>query len=501
MSWLDAIRRLLGISGSDRDSPKSRQPQPSGQAKQETASTSPQGLDRQVSKKRTQHSLYTGDMTQFPSTSSMSPKLSLTIGLDFGTAFTKVVIGEARTCYAVPFEIKNPGNPYLLPCVLYIDHSGMCALQPLGEGDEAITDLKMKLLNGPEERLDLVRIVAFIALILRQTRLWLFETKGSTYERSQLDWYINVGVPTDSYHQEDLVKTYHDIVMAAWAVSIIPGPISTHLADEIFSYVLNGKYVFPGDFAGPRDRLIHEEAFGLFPEFVAQIVGYVRSTLRKPDLHLMVDVGAGTVDISIFNIYESDGEDLFPIFAKAVKPFGTHYLIKNRNLRLQDGEKYKWSVQDRTPSQTEFSQTVRIPLKQLMVIDNDFIKQLGSVVRDLLKYTKESRYPLSPRWQDGIPTFLCGGGANVDVYCELIKRFENRNQAYKVRVEKLPQPQRLIAPQLPENSYNRLSVAYGLSHNAMDIGRIIQANEIEDDHLLHSGSDLILRRFISKDDV
>ena len=371
----------------------------------------------------------------------------------------------------------------------------------MGEGGQAVTDMKMKLLDGTAEHQDLVRIVAFMALILRHTRLWLFKNQWTTYAGQYLDWFVNVGVPTDSYHHEALVKTYHNIVMVAWALSVTPDLVSIHAANELFSCVPNGRYVLPEKFASLRERLIHEEAFGLFPEFVAQIAGYVRSSLRKPDLHLIVDVGAGTVDISIFNVYESEGDDIFPIFAKAVKLLGTHFLMVNRNSRIPTGAKVKWSVQDRTPSQTEFSQASRIQLKQLTVIDNDFIKQLGTAVRDLLKYTKEFRYPCSPHWQDGIPTFLCGGGASVDVYSEIIRRFENNNHAYKVRVEKLPQPQRLNAPEMPENSYTRLSVAYGLSHNAMDIGRIIPANDISDDRTPPRDSDPFSGKYVSKDDI
>jgi hypothetical protein len=174
--------------------------------------------------------------------------------------------------------------------------------------------------------------------------------------------------------------------------------------------------------------------------------------------------------------------------------------MENRKSKLPPGKKVKWVVQNRTPSQREFSDMTRLPLDRLKGIDNDFTNQIGIAVRDLLKYTKECRYRRSPRWQDGVPTFLCGGGGKVDVYSDVIGRFQNSNHAYRVKIERLPQPQHLTAPELPENSYDRLSVAYGLSQNALDIGRIIQANEIEDDHPAVAPSDP-LQRFVSKDDV
>lgn len=504
MSWIDAIRHLLGVRSSD-DETSSSTPKPlekPAQAKTEHKKLSAlSGSDQQSRKKENRSPLLTGDMTQFPATSSLSPKQLLTIGLDFGTAFTKVVIGETRTSYAVPFGLKSSENPYLLPCILYIDDSGTCALQPLGNSFNAISDLKMKLLDGTAAEQDLIKMVAFIALVFRHTRLWLFDKHRTTYEGRSLDWNVNVGVPTDSYHQEQLVKTYQRITKSAWALSVIPDAVSIHAANQIFTSVSNGSYLLPERFAGLGERLIHKDAFGLFPEFVAQVAGYVRSPLRKSDLHMMVDVGAGTVDISIFNVHEADGDDIFPIFAKAVKPFGTHFLMKHRENKLPSGVNVKWSVHDRTPSQGEFLQKVNIPMKQLNEIDNNFTMDIGSTVRDLLKHTKEKRYPRSPRWQCGVPTFLCGGGGKVDVYSELIGRFENSNHTYKIKIEKLPQPQRLSAPLLPDNSYDRLSVAYGLSHNAMDIGSIIQASEVKDCNIYLQDRDPYADNFVSMDDV
>jgi len=120
MSWLDAIRRLLGLRRSDEASSSTPKPlEKPAQAKTENKKTL-SGSDQQSKEKGNRFPLFTGDMTQFPDTSSHSPKQLLTIGLDFGTAFTKVVIGETRTSYAVSFKCQNLENPYLLPCVLYI---------------------------------------------------------------------------------------------------------------------------------------------------------------------------------------------------------------------------------------------------------------------------------------------------------------------------------------------------------------------------------------------
>ena len=110
-----------------------------------------------------------------------------------------------------------------------------------------------------------------------------------------------------------------------------------------------------------------------------------------------------------------------------------------------------------------------------------FSIEVGKVLRQQVQYTKECRYPTSPKWQEGVPTFLCGGGGKVDFYRKLIKEIEsNKNHYYKIKLQRLPKPERLQGSGLVEDEFELLSVAYGLSFNALDIGQIIRANEIED---------------------
>ena len=49
--------------------------------------------------------------------------------------------------------------------------------------------------------------------------------------------------------------------------------------------------------------IIEDDEISLFPEFLAQIAGYVRSPGRQADLHMLVDVGAGTMDATTFNVH------------------------------------------------------------------------------------------------------------------------------------------------------------------------------------------------------
>ena len=66
-------------------------------------------------------------------------------------------------------------------------------------------------------------------------------THEKIYENRNLDWYVNVGLPTESYHDEKLVTEYRIIVMAAWALSILPEHVSISKAKDFFLISLCNK--------------------------------------------------------------------------------------------------------------------------------------------------------------------------------------------------------------------------------------------------------------------
>ena len=73
-----------------------------------------------------------------------------------------------------------------------------------------------------------------------------------------------------------------------------------------------------------------------FPEFVAQISSYRQSPQRRRDLHLLVDVGAGTVDIVTFHVWEPEETDCYSILEAAVEKLGTHMLLGYRAFQETD---------------------------------------------------------------------------------------------------------------------------------------------------------------------
>lgn len=368
--------------------------------------------------------------TQF-SNETFAERRQVIIGLDFGTAFTKVVIGDVARAYAVPFSCYNSeDNPFLLPGVFSEEACGKISLGA-HPGTRVHDNLKMPLLDGDKGRLTQLKIVAFLALVLRHSRKWFLDHHEGTFGRSTLEWCVNIGMPTAQYHDVGLTEFYKRIVGIAWASSITPGDLSLRIIEEKTDSV-------KADVARIDVAMI--------PEFVAQVNSYVKSPLRQRDLHLLIDVGAGTLDVVAFIVHENESGDVFPILAKSVTKFGVQFLPESQNDRVF------------------------------------FRRDIFREIRLITEFVKKNKYGayFDRNRKNSLPFFLTGGGSNMEFYSSIARTMVNRETPCPAVRLMLPVPDRLIANGLPPDQYHRLSVAYGLSFDAFDIGQIVLEHEVAD---------------------
>lgn len=398
-------------------------------------------------------------------------KQQLIIGLDFGTAFTKVMIGEQRVKRAVPFnDYVSNGNPYLLPSILSVNKDdGTCKLGFPGIDEYSIEDLKIELINHNFNKEVKTRCAAFLSLVLRHARDWVLKAHKEMYRNREIVWYVNTGVPTASYEDEKLTVVYKKIVRAAWIASFLPEEtVSLARVRDCFDSA-NGQSL-------PDDRM------NIFPEFAVQLMGYIESRQRQEGLlHVLVDIGAGTLDLAVFNVHRSPAEEYeFPVFTKSVQPLGTQFLIRNR---LEDHSELGWkpSPYESVPLATEFEERLSLGSSdELKEIDKQFEEKIADLIREKLTYTENKRVSKKDRMWDknGAPTFLCGGGARVDFYKKMFFRFAQLPRPpLKMRLRSLAQPKDLDAEGV---EYDRLSVAYGLSLDPDNIAKIIKSQDIGD---------------------
>ena len=419
------------------------------------------------------------ERTQVTETPLGNPRIQIVVGLDFGTSFTKVVVGESRIHYAVPFgEFSLRNNPYLLPsAVSVLGDDGKCVLGVFENATQVFDDLKMPLIDRNFGGQVQLQAVAFLALVFRYVRSWFFNTHGGTYKNREIQWFVNIGLPTDSFDDDDLTEIFLNITRAAWSSSVERGPIS--MARCAYKLSAGNKQIKRST-ERHLDRLLPDDRINAFPEFAAQLTGYTRSPRHQKDLHAMIDIGGGTVDVTVFNVVQRQEEDRFPIFARTVQPLGPRYLVRQRFEELGVGNTVEVSPFDDFPGNKEFADLCRTSVGRLADIDKPFQRRILECIGGPLLLTKKRRYPNSKHWMSGIPTFFCGGAASSEFYMKLLEWFMERDHPLKLAPTELPEPEDFSADLREDAPYSRLALAYGLSFDPFDIGEVIRMNEIDD---------------------
>lgn len=415
---------------------------------------------------------------------------SLVMGIDFGTAYSKVCIGDAVAAYPVCFYPGSAGvERYLLPGLLAADRDGLCHLGERPDRAHLFENLKLPILEGRTTDEDQARAIAFLALIMRYSRTWLLAEHGDIYRGVRIDWAVNIGLPTDSWNDRELTSQYHGMALVAWLLSVEETPVSMRRARELVGRMKDARMLL-----SQHERGLDLESINVVPEFAGQVASYIRSPQRNRDLHVMVDVGAGTVDISTFNVHDDNvsGSDVLPVFAARVVRLGTHYLMA---CRLYQAAEVTWSDTLAIPSAAVLARELGCEEGVLQARDEVFCTEVAGTLRQVLHYTKRERYRLSPHWSSGIPTFLCGGGGSVSVYRQAVSM-----SGFPLQPVVLGKPSRLKARDVDDLGFGRLSIAYGLSFGFEDLGNLRPAGEVPDDVPVEPGRDMS-DDFVSKDRV
>jgi hypothetical protein len=437
-----------------------------------------------------------GHRTQLHDGNNNLPRIQLILGIDFGTAFTKIVIAETRVRYAVPVGDINGYSGFCLPCSLYSDSKGNILFKSNSRCKTKLSNLKMPLIEGCYSHQDLESITAYLAKVMQSVRAWFFEKYASVYKGKLLDWNINIGLPTENFHDTKMVGLYQRVVGAAWHLSTQDSEITLDGALSSLNLIYEHTFSEFEEFE-EFGRLIHPDQINCFPEFVALVSGYVRSPQREKDLHALVDVGAGTADVTVFNVHrDSFDEDIYPIFAKNIGSLGTYFLLQHRNTLLNSRAEIDPTAP--VPDDQTFSARFDMDEDNLAEIDKDFCTKFRTLVAKELRKVKIKRYPRSPRWKEGVPCFLCGGGGNVSLYRKVLEQLTAPDFQFRIKLCELPNPADLEGLDNSVHSFDRLLVAYGLSNDPFDIGKIIKSQDVPDDEPVSSKINYE-SRYVSKD--
>ena len=421
--------------------------------------------------------------TQFPG--STGDVIPLVVGLDLGTSCTKAVVrspfafGSRATAVRWRGEIAE--SPYLLPTVLYETSVGF-DLERCDAVRRTHTRLKIDLMDNPGSPETRVRAAAYLGMALRAVRRWFLDSQQEAYGQARLRWALNLGIPSAGYDDERVREAFSAVASAAWRLSLRPAPPTLNEADDAFTDAERG-----------IDSL---EQVDVVPEIAAEVVGYARSKHRQEGLHVMVDVGASTIDICGFVLHPANGEDgdQYHLLTALVRRLGLHvlHLRRTRAVKVAGGRLCPGvaaapspvgAIPDRGRSYVDHPEQ-RL-CSQLDGIDERYMEECKNAIITVLMALRKRRDPLSTHWKAGLPLFVGGGGGRFRLVADALSRshewlVNNLVDARGINRKSLPALRTLSNSDIPEEMTGRLDVAYGLSFDSLDIGEIFPPHRIRD---------------------
>lgn len=402
----------------------------------------------------------------------------LIMGIDFGTSSTKVVISDRvlDTAYAVPFLDVASIDGYLLPSRL----AEIDGVFTLAKGDTVYRDLKLSMLAFPEQDERCIRVCAFLALVIRSARAWLFGDYAVQYQSVAPLWSLALGQPADHATSKDSRMLFDRLGKVAWHLANQRGDIRRDICTAAWKKA--------------KDGLPDEDVEILvMPELTAQIHGFVSSSHFNPgatNIYLLCDVGAGTVDASVFRVERTpSGSNRFKFFTHCVESHGVMNLHRHR----VDWWDEQLGAQATGASVRGELDTIRLPteygghtpacfshyfegvkaefLGSMKTPDEDYFRsKVVYQVKGRVLYRLWNAGYLDQQNITGMPFFLCGGGARHPIYTNLKNEMQHQPNCTWLSAQHraLVQPPNLQAPGLGNADFDRLSVAYGLSQLDLD---------------------------------
>ena len=408
-----------------------------------------------------------GRRLQLIEDSAVKKTVVVRLGIDFGTAFSKLAVRVGQSVYVVDWSgLRSSEGAHLLPSEITQDPNGSFLVTETDQGGVTSSYLKKPFVEGTSPDIEtMVRVTAYIAWLLIYARAWIYKHLSSLIFDRKIIWEVNVGVPTGSWGdgfagRQPLLST----LRAAWMVS----QSASINSDTVHKALRQANDLGKG---GLPD--IH-----LVPEVAAQIAGYRNSPARQDGMHMLVDIGAGTVDIAIFRLM-IDAEtqsDQIVVFDTDVCAFGTAFLMR----ALTDGShgRLAWRPSQKVPSKED--------LVSSGVLSSELYDELVTPLYDKLSRRiaavmegGRSKDPRASEFNRGdkdvLRVFSSGGGCRVAVYTDATKSAVKNCRSHQQR---LPQQTKVdsIRP-LDDEGFDRLSVAIGLTHSIEDI-RLIEPNAI-----------------------
>jgi hypothetical protein len=385
------------------------------------------------------------------------------IGIDFGTATTKVVVNVVGTrAYAVPFS-NGTENDYLISSAINC-HDDIFDL--FTDSSNIISGLKQPILDGDWSSDRILPALAFLANVVNYSKAWFLEHKADELPGAyEFHWHVHLGIPAADYSDKELIHTMERLRFSAEKLASINDQLELKRNDVARIW--------------ESTERLKVDVHGVYPEVAAQLHGFVYSNRfdrARPKI-MLIDIGGGTVDCTVANITEDDdGLPVINTLATNVQPLGVNSLSQYRLKWLRKSANEAGLIElvskiDNVLPLAGISSTVPESitdyidglLNQDWDIDKPFYGNYADQLTDHTLFVAHEKDGTNLGYE-ALQVIVSGGGSNLKIYQQFIEKI-NRQRINWLHLMplRLGTPSDFIAPRLDETEYHRLSVAFGLS--------------------------------------
>lgn len=393
----------------------------------------------------------------------------ISVGLDFGTHSTKVAHLElgagTRIVRPLRFEHGVRNFPdWVLPAIGLLRpdgliwggraaeklagqawHLGLRRLKVLiaGSVDPAFDDPALQ--EGYQRQIAAARIgdgvitiegLAVVAVALQVAEV--SRLLQATYRGRTVEPQFTIPVPIDQIQHSAVLGQYHRIINAVQSVVEPSGQLAATGVDLLHAAVEALEW------ASTRENT--DGWLFALPEAVAQVACYARSLEVTPGVYGVVDIGAGTTDVSILAIRSGNhGELRYFWYSAMAIPMATAHVFRRVLEAVGNAE------QDCTEAR----------LIELSRQHDDVSTSAFEEIRHRSNpaWVEAYKHHLSQDRWEGCPLFLCGGGAELEAASRVFRRsYVKQWKAHDLR--QLPTPRDFQSDGVP---FKRMATAYGLA--------------------------------------
>ena len=455
-------------------------------------------------------------LTSLPAPPFSSPQsvADLTIGFDLGTSCSKVAVGDSilGSQHGVPFNTRAHGvAKYLFPTRFYEGADGIS----LSSGQQAkfVSNLKLRLTEAVENHGDTsgseTDLAIYVALVLKHTLAWYEQHRAGDHRARARCWWLSFGFPAKRVDNNPrLHKTYQRFAGAA----IQAVNSGEHITRELIQHCLGGT---PLD--GDSKQVLSLDRVSFYPEIAAQLAGYVYSRYRTTGPLMLIDVGAGTLDISTLILHQNAHEEVCSFHFCEVAQLGAFRLYEQIHHALATvspaavdtlvsiGSDQDWHVPESAGEYLRAISVVTNPMKAAFHSTRETfaLKCLEKALSNFSAFKQFLDQPFRDAdqrpqaFRQNVNIILSGGGSRAIFYRKLFpERLEETvvnsglttwkldpgrrkidGQGFHPR--HLMKPDKFIVSGVESDDFDRLSVAHGLSLSSETLLQIT-AKEMSD---------------------